>query len=143
MSVLMVAWGSASNSAQFHSPTMASPSSRAKVQFSTFIWGVGPAERTGKSVVTYCPGGSRFFGVCSCRLDLKPREMGGSLIAASSLDLWRGNFVVHHSSLRGEHCDGLALPRQITPADNKGFTCLWYTPVVCGAVYGKLARRES
>jgi hypothetical protein len=36
---------------------------------------VGPAERTGKSVVTYCPGGSRFFGVCSCGLDLKPREI--------------------------------------------------------------------
>jgi hypothetical protein len=29
------------------------------------ICGVGPAERTGKSVVTYCPGGTRFFGVCS------------------------------------------------------------------------------
>src|SRR5215467_10128983 len=47
-----------------------------KVQFSTLICGVGPAERTGKSIVTYCPGGSRIFGVCCCRLDLKPREIG-------------------------------------------------------------------
>src|SRR6516225_7041417 len=91
MSVLMVAWGSASNSAQFHSPTMASPSSRAKVQFSTLIWGVGPAERTGKSVVTYCPGGNRPFGV-SCRLDLKPREIGDLLIAAPSFNQLNSEF---------------------------------------------------
>src|SRR5262249_52990680 len=48
---------------------------RAKVQFSTLICGVGPAERIGNSVVTYCPGGTRSLSVCcSCRLDRKPRE---------------------------------------------------------------------
>jgi hypothetical protein len=28
--------------------------------------------------VTYCPGGTRLFGICSCRLDLNPREIGVS-----------------------------------------------------------------
>jgi hypothetical protein len=37
--------------------------------------GYSQSGSVGKSVVTYCPGGSRFFGVCSCRLDLKPREI--------------------------------------------------------------------
>src|SRR5215813_5332506 len=49
-----------------------------KVQSSSLVCDVGPADRTGKSVVTYCPGGKRFFGACCCRLDLKPREIGGS-----------------------------------------------------------------
>src|SRR5260370_38679971 len=52
-----------------------------KVQFSSLVCGVGPAERTGKSVVTYCPGGKRFFGACCCRLDLKPREIRGWSLA--------------------------------------------------------------
>ncbi len=29
---------------------------------------------------TYWPGGTRFFGTCSCRLGLKPREIGTSLM---------------------------------------------------------------
>src|SRR5262249_20101011 len=65
---------------QFHFPSSDAPSCRAKFQPSSLTCGVGPAERTGKSVVTYCPGGTRFFGVCSCRLDLKPREIGVSSI---------------------------------------------------------------
>src|SRR5580704_8913703 len=76
MSVLIVVCGSASNWSQLHLPSGEPFSCRAKVQFSTLICGVGPAERTGKSVVTYCPGGTLFLGVCSCRVDLKPREMG-------------------------------------------------------------------
>src|SRR5215468_9359024 len=75
MSVLIVVCDRDSNSAQFHLPSSDAPSSRAKFQFSSLICGVGPAERTGKSIVTYCPGGTRFFRVCSCRLDLKPREI--------------------------------------------------------------------
>src|SRR5580704_2672999 len=76
MSVLIVVCGSASNSAQLHLPSKDPPSCSERFQFSTLICGVGPAERTGKSLVTYCPGGTRFFGVCSCRVDLNPREIG-------------------------------------------------------------------
>src|SRR5580704_1537418 len=75
MSVLIVVCGSASNSSQLHLPSREPFNCRAKVQSASLICGVGPAERTGKSVVTYCPGGSRFFGVCSWCLDLKPREI--------------------------------------------------------------------
>src|ERR1700757_3743181 len=81
MSVLIVVCGSASNWSQLHLPSREPFSCRAKVQSPSLICGVGPAERTGKSVVTYCPGGSRFFGVCSCRFDLKPREIVVSFMA--------------------------------------------------------------
>src|ERR1700687_4175534 len=37
--------------------------------------GVGPAERTGKSFTTYCPGGSRELLAVSLRLPRNPREM--------------------------------------------------------------------
>src|SRR6476660_1205572 len=76
MSVLIVVCGSASNSAQLHLPSKDPLSCSERFQFSTLICGVGPAERIGKSVVTYWPGGTRFFGVCSCRVDLNPREIG-------------------------------------------------------------------
>src|SRR5215475_7354679 len=82
MSVLIVVCGRDSNSAQFHFPSVDAPSSMAKFQSSSLMRGVGPAERIGKSAVTYCPGGTRPFGVCSGRLDLKPREIGGSSIAS-------------------------------------------------------------
>ena len=37
--------------------------------------GVGPAERTGKSRVSYCPGGSRPAVSADCRLPRNPREI--------------------------------------------------------------------
>src|SRR3954470_24274503 len=40
----------------------------------------GPAERTGNSFVTYCPGGSRPFKTWSKRCDLKPREIRDSFM---------------------------------------------------------------
>ena len=40
-----------------------------------FGYGGGPADRTGKSLVTYCPGGTRSAGAAS-RLRRKPRETG-------------------------------------------------------------------
>src|ERR1700746_901239 len=88
MSDLTVVLGSASNSAQLHLPSREPPSWRAKVQSSSLICGVGPAERTGKSAVTYCPGGMRFFRACSCRLDAKPREIGALFMEVVPL-LWR------------------------------------------------------
>src|SRR5262252_8470005 len=101
MSVLIVVCDRDSNSAQFHLPSSDAPSSRAKFQFSSLICGVGPAERTGKSIVTYCPGGSRSFGVCSCRLDLKPREIGVS--AMESMPLLLELLTAQESSRRCPH----------------------------------------
>src|SRR5580698_4356986 len=49
------------------------PSSIANSHFSIGTCGVGPADKTGKSVVRCCPGGS-FASVWVCRPE-KPREM--------------------------------------------------------------------
>src|SRR5215813_9350308 len=48
------------------------------------MWGVGPADRTGKSRVTYCPGGRRLDGACPSLFDLKPRVTGESAIDIAS-----------------------------------------------------------
>src|SRR6516225_8605056 len=88
----------------------------AKVQFSRLICGVGPAERTGKSVVTYCPGGSRFFRVCSCRFDLKPREIVvlsmDIMLSLGSLPVMRKFCAIARGYPR-DSCDGcrLLIPR--------------------------------
>ena len=46
-----------------------------KVQSASGVRGVGPAERTGKSWVTYWPGGTRPSVSGSCLRPKKPREM--------------------------------------------------------------------
>src|SRR5258708_40146525 len=83
ISVFTVVCGSASNSSQVHLPISEAPDSSANVQSATLISGVGPAERTGNSVVTYWPGGTRPCGFCPGRLDLNPREIGASSIGVS------------------------------------------------------------
>src|SRR5918999_2417803 len=50
-----------------------------KSHWSRGVWGVGPAERTGKSGVTYWPGGTRSLGTSSRRRPLKPRDMIGDI----------------------------------------------------------------
>src|SRR5208282_3121918 len=75
MSDLIAVWGSAWNSAHVHLPSSNPLRRSPKVHSSSLICGVGPADRTGKSVVTYCPGGTRPAGP-SWRLRWKPREMG-------------------------------------------------------------------
>src|ERR1700677_4400245 len=48
-----------------------------KVHWSRAVCGVGPADRTGKSLVTYWPGGTRpAFSAGSWRLRWNPRETG-------------------------------------------------------------------
>src|SRR5438309_8256237 len=42
---------------------------------SSGVWGVGPAERTGKSVTRYCPGGRRFSTSAGRRRPRNPREI--------------------------------------------------------------------
>src|ERR671918_1700185 len=55
------------------SPTME------KSHWSSGVCGVGPAERTGKSGVTYWPGGTRSPGTSSRRRPLKPRDVIGGI----------------------------------------------------------------
>src|ERR1700685_3028866 len=48
-----------------------------KVHWPRAVCGVGPADRTGKSLVTYWPGGTRpAFSAGSSRLRWNPRETG-------------------------------------------------------------------
>src|SRR6516162_4103735 len=72
-SAVMFSVGSSRNDFQFHRRKTFVPSSTVNSHFSSAIFGVGPAERTGKSVVRYCPGGS--FTSATVRLPKKPREM--------------------------------------------------------------------
>src|SRR5438067_896551 len=65
--------GSSRNDFQFHCRKTFVPSSTVNSHFSSGMCGVGPAERTGKAVVRYCPGGS--FTSSAARLPKKPREM--------------------------------------------------------------------
>jgi hypothetical protein len=72
-STVMFSVGSSRNDFQFHRRKRSAPSSIVNSHFSSGVCGVGPAERTGKSVVRYCPGGS--FTSATVRLPKKPREM--------------------------------------------------------------------
>ena len=60
MSTVSSVRGSAWNSSQVHSPRSDPPSCKVRVHLSRGVCGVGPALSTGKSSVTYWPGGSRF-----------------------------------------------------------------------------------
>src|SRR5215471_16130090 len=71
-STVMFSVGSSRNDFQFHRRKTFVPSSIVNSHFSSGMCGVGPAERTGKSVVRYCPGGS--FTSATVRLPKKPRE---------------------------------------------------------------------
>ena len=75
MSLVTVSDARAENS--FHVQRLGSSISPSivKVHWSRFTRGVGPADRTGKSVTTYCPGGTRELDAVSRRLPLNPREM--------------------------------------------------------------------
>src|SRR5262249_43210347 len=69
---------------QSHRRKISAPSLIVNSQRSSGICGVGPADRTGKSVVRYCPGGSFLFAVV--RRPINPRAMVPMHIL-SSLDL--------------------------------------------------------
>src|SRR5215470_11975804 len=56
-----------------------------KSQRSSGVCGVGPADKTGKSLVTYCPGGTRPGGAPS-RRPLKPREKIGGITPTTLAD---------------------------------------------------------
>jgi hypothetical protein len=53
MSTVVVSLGSAWNSAHVHDNGSSAAPRSVKFQVSSGVWGVGPAESTGKSSVTY------------------------------------------------------------------------------------------
>src|SRR5438034_1079048 len=74
MSTVTFSLGSSRSSSQVH-VFRSSPLTIENVHSSSRVCGVGPAERTGKSWVTYWPGGTRAGSASSSRrLPRKPRE---------------------------------------------------------------------
>src|SRR5262245_63735994 len=77
-----VSWvrGSAWNSSQVHLPTSDPLSCKARLHLSSDVCGVGPALRTGKSSVTYWPGGTRRWSALARPRPVKPLVViiGGS-----------------------------------------------------------------
>src|SRR6185312_16583288 len=91
MSTVTVWADSAWNSGQVQDLSVSPPCRIENVHSGSGVWGVGPADSTGKSWVTYWPGGTR---PCSPaegrRRRRKPREMGllmvGYLLSCSARD---------------------------------------------------------
>src|SRR5713226_1309139 len=75
MSLVTSSAGSARNSSQVHFLGSSISPSTTNVHSGKPTRGVGPAERTGKSFTTYCPGGTRELLAVSLRLPRNPREM--------------------------------------------------------------------
>src|SRR4051794_33752088 len=76
MSTVTVSRGSSSSSAQSHDTLRATAPRTAKLQSRAAFGGVGPTASTGKSRVSYCPGGSRDGS--AGRRPAKPRAIGGT-----------------------------------------------------------------
>src|SRR5438046_10726623 len=72
-STVMFSVGGSRSEFQFHRRKTFDPSSIVNSHLSSAICGVGPAERTGQSVVRYCPGGS--FASATLRLPKSTREL--------------------------------------------------------------------
>src|SRR5258708_20928613 len=67
--------GSLRNSSQVHFLGSSISPSTTNVHSGKATRGVGPAERTGKSFTTYCPGGTRELLAVSLRLPRDPPQM--------------------------------------------------------------------
>src|SRR5207237_2556436 len=74
-STVKVSVGKSRNDFQSHRRRTFVPSSITNSHWSVGTCGVGPADKTGKSVVRYCPGGS--FTSAALRRPEKPREIVG------------------------------------------------------------------
>src|SRR5688572_5024261 len=83
MSALMATCGSAWNSSELHRATGPSAPRRTKSQLVSGVRGVGPADSTGKSGVSYWPGGSRPAVADGCRRPRNPREKNDSAMAGT------------------------------------------------------------
>src|SRR5450755_1239156 len=77
MSTTNSSTGSLRNASQLQRVGLPTKPSIEKLQRSSGVLGVGPAESTGKSAVKYCPGGMRSASCASRRLPTKPRETNG------------------------------------------------------------------
>src|ERR671912_350893 len=99
MSTATLVRGSAWNSSQDHFARREPPCWSAKLQSSSRVRGVGPADSTGKSAVTCWPGGTRPAAAASAPPPPppNPRERGGSLMAYASTDRSAGR-----AAARGE-----------------------------------------
>src|SRR3984893_19237070 len=75
MSTVKLSLGSLRNSSQVHRLGSSTSPTIDNVHSDSDTFGVGPAERTGKSSTTCWPGGTRALLATSRRLPLKPREM--------------------------------------------------------------------
>src|SRR5438094_4771048 len=73
MSTVIVSAGNLRNAFQSHLRRTSVPSLIVNSHWSSGMRGVGPADKTGKSVVRYCPGGS--FASDALRRPEKPREI--------------------------------------------------------------------
>src|SRR5215469_11974297 len=87
ISTVMVSAGNSRNDFQFHRRSTSVPSSIVNSHLSSATCGVGPADKTGKSVVRYCPGGS--FTSAGVRRPEKPRE-----VIASEILLTQSSWLV-------------------------------------------------
>src|SRR5215831_4788213 len=76
MSTVICSLGRARNSSHVQDTESSTSPSMVNVHRSSGVCGVGPAERTGKSVVTYWPGGTRSRGASERARPRKPRETG-------------------------------------------------------------------
>src|SRR5438309_11765483 len=76
MSLVTVSLGSALNSSQVHETGSSTAPWIVKLHDSSARCGVGPADNTGKSWVTYWPGGTRAASTDICRRPRKPRDNG-------------------------------------------------------------------
>src|SRR5450755_4210225 len=77
MSTTNSSTGSLRNASQVQRVGLPTKPSIEKLQRSSGVLGVGPADSTGKSAVKYCPGGIRLASCASRRLPTKPRETNG------------------------------------------------------------------
>src|SRR5687767_8447222 len=75
MSVVSRVRGRALNSSQLHCAVLPSTLRSVKLHFVRGVRGVGPAERTGKSFVSYWPGGRRRGSESGGRRPRNPREI--------------------------------------------------------------------
>src|SRR5436305_1163968 len=76
MSTVIVSAGSEVNSVQDQETGWPTAPPIAKLHSSVDVRGVGPADSTGKSLTTYCPGGTRDGSTSGRRRPWNPREIG-------------------------------------------------------------------
>src|SRR6266850_4999564 len=77
MSTVIRSLGRAVNCSHVHDFGSSTSPRISKLHRSIGWWGVGPSDSTGKSCVTYWPGGTRAASAPSLRRPRNPREIGG------------------------------------------------------------------